>query len=459
MFYPEVQRRALLKSLGLGGAAAFLPSLRRPARAADFQIPQRVIFFYTIQGLLRPLWEPDGNENDFKLGTLNKPLEPLKDKAIFLSGLDFKSKELFGGGGNGHLSGTIHVLTSNKPASVKSKSVGPSFDQFLVSKINEGGPKTLVPSIELVINGNGNNGSRIKAESDAICYARPGESLPFSYDAMDVYKRLFPNDSLPGGAGGGPSPADLKRKSVLDFVANEFTSTANRLPKIEKDKLLAHGQAIRDMEMRLALNETVGDLSDACKLPDKADLDIGSYRARSQDDWFEKGEARARMVVNAMACDLTRVATVAVGMPPIDVSDQHDLMHRTSDGNDNRVKNAQIKYFELFNRFGQLLDEVKESDGQTLLDHTALVWIGQIANGNHDKNNHKWTMLGSLGNKFKRVDTLSWVVSPTVIYTRPSPTPWGSTSTSSVTPMHVTGRLADFNEGSVGAMTNVNRGP
>jgi hypothetical protein len=111
-----------------------------------------------------------------------------------------------------------------------------------------------------------------------------------------------------------------------------------------------------------------------------------------------------RLVQAAFACDLTRVVTLAVGMPPISVSNQHDLCHQTSDktdGDAHKVRDAQVRYFEQFAKLAELLDGVKESDGSSLLDNTAIVWVGQIANGNHAKTGHKWTVVGSLGGFFR----------------------------------------------------------
>lgn len=400
----NLTRRQLAQALGIGGVGAFLPHLR-PAHAAA-AIPRRVVFFYTAQGLLRPLWEPQGDVTNFQLSSMLSPLESLKSKLTLLSGLNFRSYQLYGGGSNSHREGQIHALTSANKGSVSDRAGGISIDQFIAGEINKDRPVTPVSSLVMGIQGASVNGSRVNPD-DSPSYSGPNNQLNLELDALAIYRRLFPSGGQPSPSGTPPSASALTHRSVLDFVAKEFGSVAGGLPVNERQKLEAHAALVRDMEKRLALTTSPAaapsaGANKACTPPPQTLFPSGRGEAADLQDYRAKTEARLRLIQSALACDLTRVIFVAVAMPPIaDTSNQHDLCHQTSDGttgNDvQKVASAQRVYFEMYAKLGQLLNEVPESDGQTLLDHTALVWCGQIASGGHDKANHKWAVLGKLG--------------------------------------------------------------
>ena len=115
------------------------------------------------------------------------------------------------------------------------------------------------------------------------------------------------------------------------------------------------------------------------------------YKARTIEDYKARAYPQLEMIQSAFACDTTRVVSLAVAMPPVPADgfqDQHIMCHETSDksgsnGAVGRVRQSQIAYMETFAKLGELLDEIKEEDGRTALDNTALLWCGEIANGNH----------------------------------------------------------------------------
>lgn len=404
MHFNDPARRQLLAALGLGGLASFLPSLRS-SHAAN-AVPRRIVFFYTSQGLLRPLWMPKGSDQNFELSPMLAPLAPLKQKLVLLSGLDYRSYQLFGGGSNSHRSGQIHAMTSANRGSVTDRAGGISIDQFIANEINKPAPVTLLPSLLMAIQGKG-PGSNVNPD-DCPCYSGPNNQLATEGDAMAVYRRLFPSGApTTTREPGVVDPKLLQHRSALDFVAKEFGAVAAGLPAQQRTKLEAHGGLVRDMEKRLALsltNEGGSSPTKGCGAPDSGPYAGGAASSRPANlaDYKVKTDARLRLIQSALACDLTRVVFVAVAMPPIDgESNQHDLCHATSDQSSGsgaqKVLASQTTYFEMFAKLGQMLDDVPESDGQTLLDHTALVWCGQIANGNHDKMDHKWAILGKLG--------------------------------------------------------------
>jgi hypothetical protein len=382
--------------------------------------PRRVIFFYTIQGLLRPLWAPKSTSGtSFEFGPLQQPLQKFKDRTILLDGLDFKSHELWGGGSNAHWAGSIHALTSAKPGSVKDRAGGQSIDFFLADELSKKGIVTPFKSIVHTVQGKSTNGSKITLESLPV-YTQANTVFTQATEAPEaLFKKLFPANwtKPPGQAGGTPdsatpaADADVKkRKSVLDFLAREYgsvkASLPTWLPQEQRDKFDQHATLIREIELRLAPGSGGGTTHQpgaSCSKPSTSGSTV-DY-AGNRQDYNTRAGLHFDLVKAAVACDMTRVITLLVGMPPIDgENDQHDLCHQTSDkasgtGVD-KVQDAQTNYFQQMAKLAEALDKIPEGSG-TALDNSSIVWTGQIASGGHDKANHRWTIVGGMGGAFK----------------------------------------------------------
>ena len=293
---------------------------------------------------------------------------------------------------------------------------GGSIDQFVATKINEDQPLTIVPSVELVLHGNNTNGSQVNANMTAS-FSKGGGEVPYKRNSMDVYSRLFPGDQFDQSGQNDAQAAEIARnrlrrkKSVLDFVANEFSSVKKGLSKNARERLDLTGSAIRSMEQSLAIPEIgdAGNTEAACLTVDTGGLRDDRYKARTIEDYKARAYPQLEMIQSAFACDTTRVVSLAVAMPPVPADgfqDQHIMCHETSDksgsnGAVGRVRQSQIAYMETFAKLGELLDEIKEEDGRTALDNTALLWCGEIANGNHSLRGHCWSLLGGLGGAYQ----------------------------------------------------------
>lgn len=396
-----------------GAAAHLLPFLRSP-RIHAAEGPRRVIFFFTIQGVLRPLWTPQSSGGSFSFGPLQTPLEPFKARTVLLDGLNFKSYELFGGGSNGHWSGNIHALTSAKPGSVKDRAGGPSIDYFLSEELAKKGIITPFKFLVHTVQGSNTNGSKVTLESTPV-HTKANTLFTQSTETADtLFKKMFPAGwtkpgGQPGGDAGTPAadPALGRRRSVLDFLAREYgsvkASLPSWLPKEQADKFDHHATLIRDLELRLAPAPGSGGSSfeagAACNKP--GTTPSNAEYANNRADYEARAAVNFDLIKIAAACDMTRVFTLLVGMPPIDgVNNQHDLCHQTSDKTSgtgvDKVQDSQTNYFKQMARLAKALDEIPEGNG-TALDNSAIVWTGQIASGGHDKNDHRWTIVGGLG--------------------------------------------------------------
>jgi hypothetical protein len=115
-----------------------------------------------------------------------------------------------------------------------------------------------------------------------------------------------------------------------------------------------------------------------------------------------------KMAVQALACDLTRVATVqwSRSFSPIVHSwvgvtrDHHTISHLSDPASINDLHNLNRWYGQKFAGLLGQLDAIKEGNG-TLLDNTMVVWGNEARTGQHDASTVVFVTAGSLGGKIK----------------------------------------------------------
>lgn len=394
-----LSRRALLG--GALGASAALPFLNRsrlrPAHAAD-PIPKRIVFFYTQQGTLRNQWAPTGTETDFSLGGLHaESLTPHQQDLIFLHGLDMRSDAVDPTGpANAHYAGTTHALTAIQRKSGTLPS-GPSIDQFIASELNDASPLTKLRSLELAVRD-------VSFGEWAVSFDASGAPVPFETNPADAYERVFGDFSEPGM----DAAAEARRAQddlVLSWAAGEFDALSPQMSTLDKNKLEAHADLIRDLQNRLALQP-------ARQTCEKPAMPTGG-------DYEQTYAGHLQVATAALACDLTRIVTLALPELPGELvgynsgdhgtTDLHDLVHKTAENGELRDNSAAVQPIQSYHQlhaqqFAALLDQLRaipESDGQTLLDHTVVLWCGQLGSGSHDLRWLPWILAGSGGGTFR----------------------------------------------------------
>jgi Protein of unknown function (DUF1552) len=395
-------RRKLLQTLGLGGAAALFRGAVTSARAAGPEIPRRLVFFYTQQGTLRNLWSPSGSETDFTLGELHRDsLEPYKRSLLFLDGLEMHSNEVDPTQpGNAHYAGTTHALTGVNRQSGTLPSAG-SIDQYIASEINKATPLTKVPSLELAVRD-------VSFGEWAVSFGPTGAPIPFETDPGKAYDRVFGDFVKPDDSAAQAKAA--QDDAVLAWASGEFDSMSPKLGGNDKNKLTAHASALRDLQGRLKLAPSA-----ACTQPTREGQKtyVGNWNADAA--YPAIADMHLRLAAAALACDRTRVVTIALPELPaslvdytpgaLGASDLHDLVHKTAENGalkDDASAVAPIKRYHQYHskQFATLLGLLQglpESDGGTLLDHTLVLWCGQLGSGSHDLTQLPWILAGGGG--------------------------------------------------------------
>lgn len=418
----KVSRRDALRMLGMAGAASTLPGLAlRPSRAhAATEIPKRIIFFYTNHGTLRQYWLPKGvggaaaTETAFDLNDILVPLQAYKKDLLIIDGLDMLSSDKqTGAAKNAHIRGHCHSLVATDMAG-QDQAGGVSIDQHIAKALNSPSPITPIPSLEIGVDPN--------VES-LISYSAASQKLPIEMDPKKAFARLFASGSAPSGSmTADKTPAE--QRSVLDFVLGEFNSVKTKLDPDARARMESHADAVRDLETRLGIA-----VQRSCTAPQLAaaanqNTDYAGYYDTTADNFM-------RVIQAAFACDSTRVVTFNLEAIPdtrcgytagaSGSTDLHDLVHKVAMPNDAASKDASAvgiikafhtEYAKYLAKLLGYLSSIQEADGQTMLDHTIVLWCGEIAEGNHDLHHLPWLIAGQGGGSVRTGRFLSVPRSP-----------------------------------------------
>jgi len=374
-------------------------------RAFAQQSPKRVVFFITPHGTVPGRWhmrQPgrDNEEYDYSLSGLGesdfsdilRPLHRHRDKLLVVDGLarmvTYAEEYRIGGLGysgdhNRHHLAQAHLLTSNwaYQGSGSARGGAPSIDQEIGDIIGQPGRwKTRV------------YGFRHQHEYNYVGANEPAPRERYADTAFNEILGLAPEPTDPGE----PTREDLVRSaraSVLDMAGEEFAAVLPKLGSSDREKLERHRALIRDLEVGLNLQPPIG-----CD---------PSFSAQGHAiDQF------ARITTLALACDLTRVVTLVTQQLPgnefgiaagLDI--HQDIAHAsheergTTQGIEGMVNYNRV-YAEHFAYLLDQLDSVQE-DGGTLLDNTAVVWLTELATGNHALNRVPNVIAGGAGGYFR----------------------------------------------------------
>jgi len=301
-----------LRAMGAGFAA--LPFSRllenSVAQAAGETLPLKFITIYHPHGLSAEYWALKAGETEtaFDITYPNCSLQPFDDAATY--GKSFKDKLLVVEGldhlsnANGHDSaGTI--LTGSRIDGGAMRPQNISLDQYLA--VTQGlGSSTRVTSLSL---GVGNDGT---APGLTLSYGEGGVALPKIIDPTKAFDLLF------DGVVVGTDPADLaaaerKRKlsqSVIDYQKWDINQLRTKLAAPEQLKLDQHLTSLSELEKQLGGGMAGGAV---CTVPGRPDAtkfpSLKQYNGG--EPYFDAiTDAHLDVLAQALACDLTRFATV-----------------------------------------------------------------------------------------------------------------------------------------------------
>jgi hypothetical protein len=402
---------------GAGGVAIGLPLLEimrplRQATGATGPAPKRFVVFFTPDGTIRNNWLPTVSGSSFTPSRILQPLADNQSHIVVIDGVDNKAAQ--NGPGDDHMKGMGTMLTGIEllPGTTQGGCCEPaglaggiSVDQAIANKI---GTTTQFKSLEVGVESTGSG-----TVWNYTSYADANMPLPPDINPSSVFTRVF--GSL-GADATSVARLQAERKSVLDAVMASYQKLGPKLGTDDKAKLDAHLANVRDLENRITATGSVGA---ACGKP--AMPTITSYK--SNDSFPQVGQVQMDLVVMAMACDLTRVASIqwekSVGDIQFNWVDStiarghHDMSHDPDDNADTQEKLTKINiwFAQQLNYLIEAMKKVPEGSG-TMLDNTLILWCNELSKGNAHSHDHMPFLLaghagGALrGNQFLQVSKI-----------------------------------------------------
>jgi hypothetical protein len=396
-----VDRRLFLKGVGVCLGLPVLDSvLPAPLRAATALppgpattatgAPLRMAFVYFPNGANQGNWWPDGVGANYTLGKTMQPLAALRDKFQVVGGLDLHEADPGDDGGGDHARANASFLTGTRARKTDGSDihVGVSVDQVAAKHV---GNATRFPSLELSCDSVHKAGHCDTGYSCAyqynISWQSPTTPMTPEPNPRLVFERLF---------GSGP-PEQRQRnyemrlrtqKSLLDFVLDDANSLNGRLGSRDREKLDEYLTSVRDIETRLQHSASFGPLP----RPDMASPDgIPPVYDQHMDLMYD-------LMALSFQTDSTRIATLLLAgdgtnraFPEIGIAEGHHYCshHRGNPDLMEKVGRIDQFYMQHFSRFLAKLDGMKDTDGNSVLHNSMIVY----GCGNSDGNRHTHTNL------------------------------------------------------------------
>lgn len=399
-------RRLFLR--GAAGVAVGLPlleSLGMKSARAQTQPHRYAIFLRQGNGVLQPKFWPVSNDVALTKARLEQDLAS-DDRAVgVLSAYAEKLNLVYGlryrhsGTGCGHADGCFQALTASTPDGNNSNetlAMGPSLDWVISQQLDAAGSEPVSMYA----------GATSSFLGDAILYRGAKERRAGERSSINAYQRLF-GTTMPGGE----TPDDaaqkrlaLQRKSVNDLVREQMQSLLSRpeLSAPDKTRLDAHFQAIRDLEVKMAMG---------CQVAPPGQIDSNNLDLVVQ--------THLDVIAMAMACGKSHAASLCIGngndqtqyiVDGVKLDRYHHISHRVrSDGSAGEaIPDAEGLHHKIDKKFAgyfkYLLDKLSSfaTPTGTLLDDGASVWFNDLADGPpHGSTNLPWVVAGGAGGALK----------------------------------------------------------
>ena len=362
---PRLDRRTFLRSsgiaIGLPFLEAMIPASANEAKKALKAAPRMVLVGQPL-GMYGPNFFPDQAGKDYVPSRYLKNLQAHRDQFTVFSGMSHRYAA-------GHFA-EVGIFTGVAPEFIRDKDIknGISLDQEVASHL---GNQTRFPSLIL---GGGD-----------VAWNQRGVRIPSEQRATAVFKKLF--------IAGTPDEEarELQRvkdgQSILDDVGEQIKALNRRVSSTDRDRLDLFLSSVREAEHTLQQDEHWSTTP-------KPHVDFATPTVEfSGPQLVERSRLWYDIVHLALQTDSTRVVSLWIGTqerPEITGVNlgHHDASHHGQDPAKLEqlalIEEAEIKVF------GEFLEKMKLSQdgGQSLLDHTAVLYTSNLGNSSsHDNNN------------------------------------------------------------------------
>lgn len=381
-------RREFLRDLGLSASALpFVLNLPGLAFANQQARKQRLVVMFSPNGVVPSTFWPEEEGEQFTFRPSVQPLEPLRERTLFLRGVCDKVR----GDGDNHMRGIGCLLTgielfpgniqggSDTPAGWSS---GVSIDQelkgFLQAKPET---RTRFGSLEF--------GVMVPERADTwtrMVYAGPNKPIAPIDDPYQMFNKLY-----------GRKQDQEVLGSVLDELQEDLQTLSKAVGAEDRRLLDEHTALVRELEQEL--RQPSQDAGHAVP-----ELDQGVKE--ENDNMPRISKMQIDLLVNSFVADFSRLATLqftnSVGgarMRWIGVEEgHHDLSHHEDSKAESQDKLTRINrwFCEQLAYLAKRLADTPEPGGPgSLLDNTLIVWTNELGKGNsHTLDNIPFVLVG-----------------------------------------------------------------
>ncbi len=349
----------MLESVGISGACAASSGMDRPRL-------KRLVCVGTYLGFHQDSFFPAQTGRDFKLPTVLEPLASSQERMTIFSGLDHRGR-------NGH-EGWKAWMSGMATGSV-------SMDQLIANEI---GHHTRFASLQVTCG--------TPPGEARLSFTKEGVALPMIGRPSVLYQSLFRSDS---------DKARLEyllktNRSVLDGVLSEARTLERSVSSRDKDKLNEYFASVREVEKKLQKQRLWLD-----KPTPQVDYNLPEFDPVAPDLALECESIMYDLMALALKTDSTRVLTFLVpGWSQVFTIEgrrlsagYHGLSHH---GNDPaKVAEYNLVGREHVKRFARFVDQIasgRDTEGESLLDSTAII----LGSGMGDSNTHDNSNLPTL---------------------------------------------------------------
>lgn len=404
----NLSRRTMLRGLGVTMCLPWMESLavwgaESAARQTDNQPPVRMAILFAGCGFHRHEWWAKGSGPNMELGRVLHPLNPFRDRMVFISGL-YNAEALKG---NIHSSQTGNLLSGAPLAAGGTIRSGTSVDQVVAQQLSQ---TTKLPS--LVLGCEKANPSVHKnysmLYSSHISWSSPTTPTPLEVYPALAFDQLFKDTTQQGD------------QSVLDAVLGDAKDFRRGISRSDQQKLDEYLNSVREVEQRIERAGKRGELQGYRPAPGGSNqagsASSGPKMTRPQDgypqDIVEHMRLMSDILVLAFQTDTTRVCTLKLNNDHgtlrfphlgVDYMIHHLLSH--SDTED-WLKVNQF-FLEQMAYIAQRMDSIQEGE-RTLLDNSMVMLCSSMLNGHHDATKLPVVMLGKAGGRIQGGQNLDY---------------------------------------------------
>jgi hypothetical protein len=389
-----VSRRTFLRGAGVAISLPWLESLPVWGNAGSTSgatAPKRFAALFMGCGINADHWWAKGVGEKMELGKSLAPMEPLKAKMNFITGL-FNVHATHVGIHPGQTGNILSGASLKKGAELRGDI---SMDQVLANHFQD---DTVQPSMvlgcEQPITGYHETNFSM-AYSSHISWQSATSPVP-----MEVYPSLA-FDSLFENRG------NRRNQSILDRVRGDAATLSNKVSSGDKAKLDEYLTSVREVERRVESMRTAQEKAEE-RAKDRGQPLLAMKRPEDglPEDIREHMRLMCDIVALGFQTDKTRVATLLLNRdlsglfyPFLDVrSAHHSASH---DDRSDAYERISRYYCSQFAYLASRLDAMKEGEG-SVLDNSCLMFISSMWSGSkHDSSKVPVLLAGGLGGTIK----------------------------------------------------------